>query len=269
MNGCPEVGPPYFADMGAILVRFRTHPIISTDIEKAFLHVRLSEADRDMTRFLCDCLEVGPPYFADMGAILVRFRTHPIGIPTNIEKAFLHVRLSEADRDMTRFLWLSDPTDPESDFQTYRFRSVLFGSTSSPFMLNAVLQTHLNNHKTLVTQDMKENLYVDNVITGCNTDTEALRYYQESRSVMAEAKFNLRSWASNSPLLQNQAATDRVLDTDSGITNILGLRWDSAADTLTLAPKEVQLPQDTIITKREILRESSKIYDPLGLITPV
>ena len=204
-----------------------------------------------------------------MGAILVRFRTHPIGISTDIEKAFLHVRLSEADRDMTRLLWLSDPTDPESDFMTYRFRSVLFGSASSPFMLNAVLQTHLDNHKTPVTQDMKENLYVDNVITGCNTDTEALRYYQESRSVMAEAKFNLRSWASNSPLLQNQAATDGVLDTDSGTTNILGLRWDSAADTLTLTSKEVQLPQDTITTKREILRESSKIYDPLGLITPV
>ena len=166
MNNCPEVGPPYFVDMSAMLVRFRTHPIISTDIEKAFLHVRLSEADREMTRFLCDCLEVGLPYFADMGAILVRFRTHPIGIPTNIEKAFLHVRLSEADRDMTRFLWLSDPTDPESDFKTYRFRSVLFGSASSPFMLNAVLQTHLDNHKTPVTQDMKENLYVDNVITG-------------------------------------------------------------------------------------------------------
>ena len=115
---------------------------------------------------------------------------------------------------------------------------------------------------------MKENLYVDNVITGCNTDTEALRYYQQSRSVM-ESKFNFRSWASNSLLLQNQAATDGVLDTDSGITNILGLRWDSAADTLTLASKKVQLPQDTITTKREILRESSKIYDPLGLITPV
>ena len=171
--------------------------------------------------------------------------------------------------DYSRFLWFSDPTDPESDFMTYRFRSVLFGSASSPFMLNAVLQTHLDNHKTPVTQDMKENLYVDNVITGCNTDTEALRYYQESRSVMAEAKFNLQSWASNSPLLQNQAATDRVLDTDSGTTNILGLQWDSAADTLTLTSKEVQLPQDTITTKREILRESSKIYDPLGLITPV
>ena len=94
------------------------------------------------------CLEVGPPYFADMGAILVRLRTHPNGISMDIEKAFLHVRLSEADCDMTRFLWLSDPTDPERDFQTYRFRSVLFSSASSPFMLNAVLQTYLDNHKT-------------------------------------------------------------------------------------------------------------------------
>ena len=87
--------------------------------------------------------------------------------------------------------------------------------------------------------------------------------------MMAEAKFNLRSWVSNSPLLQNQTATDGVLDTDNGITNILGLRWDSRADTSTLASKEVQIPQDTIITKREILRESSKVYDRLGFITPV
>ncbi|XP_048590376.1 uncharacterized protein LOC125573710 [Nematostella vectensis] len=92
------------------------------------------------TPSLNDCLEVGSPYLADMGSILVRFRAHPIAISTDIEKAFLHARLSEADRDMTRFLWLSDPSCPESEFQTYRFKSVLFGSASSPFMLNAVLQ---------------------------------------------------------------------------------------------------------------------------------
>jgi transposase InsO family protein len=70
-------------------------------------------------------------------------------------------------------------------------------------------------------------------------------------------------------MLRDRAATDGVLDTDSGTTNVLGLRWDTAADTLSLASKEVLLPHDTIVTKREILRESSKIYDPLGFITPV
>ncbi|XP_048582690.1 uncharacterized protein LOC116603367 [Nematostella vectensis] len=221
------------------------------------------------TPILNDCLEVGSPYLADMGSILVRFRAHPIGISTDIEKAFLHVRLSEADRDMTRFLWLSDPSDPESEFQTYRFKSVRFGSASSPFMLNAVLQTHLDNHKTPVTQDMRDNLYVDNIITGCETHQEALSYYDESRSVMTEAKFNLRSWASNSQPLLHRAALDGVNDANCDSVNVLGLRWDTSTDTLILACKELLAPDDTLVTKREILRESSKIYDPLGLITPI
>ena len=37
------------------------------------------------------------------------------------------------------FLWLSNPEDPESEFDTYHFKVVPFGATSSPFMLNAIL----------------------------------------------------------------------------------------------------------------------------------
>ena len=219
---------------------------------------------------LNDCLEVGPPYLADMGSLLVRFRTHQIGISTDIEKAFQHVRLSDTDRDMTRFLWLSDADDPESAFHTYRFRSVLFGSVSSPFMLNAVIRTHLDSHDTPVTKDLKENLYVDNIVTGCDTDKDALSYYEHSRSVMADAKFNLRSWASNSQPLQDQASADGVLDPETNNANVLGLRWDTTSDTLTLAFKDLSPSiHDSPITKREISRESSKIYDPLGLVAPI
>ena len=64
---------------------------------------------------------------------------------TDIEKAFLNVGLDIEDRDVTRFFWLSKPTDPNSDLTTYRFKSVLFGATCSPFILNAVLSKHLNN----------------------------------------------------------------------------------------------------------------------------
>ena len=86
---------------------------------------------------LNDCLQIGPPLLTDMCSIILRFRTHPYAFSTDIEKAFLHVRLNEYDRDFTRFLWLSDPLDPESSFIIYRFKVVLFGSASSPFMLNA------------------------------------------------------------------------------------------------------------------------------------
>ena len=88
---------------------------------------------------LNDCLLTGPPFLNDLTAIILRFRTHRFGISTDIEKAFLHIVLQEKDRNFTRFLWLSDPTDPNSKFVTYRFCTVLFGSVSSPFMLFAVL----------------------------------------------------------------------------------------------------------------------------------
>lgn len=106
---------------------------------------------------LNDCLQIGPPLLTDMCSIILRFRTHRFAFSTDIEKAFLHVCLHERDRNFTRFLWLSNPHDPESPFSTYRFKVVLFGSASSPFMLNATLHHHLDKYSTAVT-DMKENL---------------------------------------------------------------------------------------------------------------
>ena len=46
---------------------------------------------------LNDCLQVGPPFINDLCTLLIRFRTHKIGIVTDIEKAFLHVQLAEDD----------------------------------------------------------------------------------------------------------------------------------------------------------------------------
>ena len=71
---------------------------------------------------LNDCLDVGPPFLNDLCTIIMRFRTYSYGLSTDIEKLFLHVGLPECDRDFTRFLWLADPTDPESAFQIYRFK---------------------------------------------------------------------------------------------------------------------------------------------------
>ena len=93
---------------------------------------------------LNDCLLSGDPQLNDLYYIILRFRCHPIGICTDIEKAFLHIWLHEDDRDWTRFLWLTNLLDPESEFQTYRFKVVLFGAVCSPFMLNATLHYHLS-----------------------------------------------------------------------------------------------------------------------------
>ena len=169
---------------------------------------------------LNDCLLIGSPCDNDLCAILLRFRSHYYGISTDIEKAFLHVRPHPDDRDFTRFFWLSDPRDPFSSFCVYRFRVVPFGATSSPFMLNAVLQYHLRHYSTPVSLDMCSNLYVDNVITGCNKEQDVVNYYREARAIMCDAKLNLRSWSSNSVALTTIATTDNTAEEASSV-NVL------------------------------------------------
>ena len=70
---------------------------------------------------LNDCLLVGPPFLNNLCSILIRLRTHTYAFATDIEKAFIHMKLHEANRDCTRFLWLLDVTNPASDLAMYRF----------------------------------------------------------------------------------------------------------------------------------------------------
>lgn len=95
---------------------------------------------------LNDCLETEPAFLNDLSTILIQFHFYKFGLTADIEKAFLYVQLDHQDRDFTCFLWLCNPQDPEGPLQAYRFRAVLFGSASSPFMLYATLHCHLTQY---------------------------------------------------------------------------------------------------------------------------
>ena len=209
---------------------------------------------------------VGPPFLNDLCTILLRFRCHPIAFASDIEKAFLHVVLHEPDRNFMQFLWLLNPEDPDSNCATYCFAAVPFGSASSPFMLNAVLNLHLTKANSTIANNMKSNIYIDNVLSGCDTEDQAVQYYTEAGNIMNRAKFNLRSWASNSHQLQKTAIKDKSVDPNTTVS-VLGVRWNTATDTLSFTLKKMQCSGAG--TKRKTLKSSSQIYDPFGWATPV
>ncbi|XP_071165983.1 uncharacterized protein [Mytilus edulis] len=84
---------------------------------------------------------------------------------------------------------------------------------------------------------------------------------------MLNAGFNLRSWTSNNENARNLAIKEDVLDTDKE-AKILGMRLNVETDELSYA-KRVLSSVSSNITKREILKESSKIFDPLRFLSPV
>ena len=103
-------------------------------------------------------------------------------------------------------------------------------------MLNATLHCHLSQYSSTIAQDMLSNLYVDNIVSGCQSEEDAILYYNTACSIMKDGRFNVRSWASNSRKFTNQVAHDKINDNDNPV-NVLGLQWDIQTDTLSLMSK--------------------------------
>ena len=62
------------------------------------------------------------------------------------------VFVSEEDSDVLRFLWVDDVGSDTPTTRVLRFARVVFGVSSSLFLLNATLQCHLNQYATYQTE---------------------------------------------------------------------------------------------------------------------
>ena len=80
---------------------------------------------------------------------------------------------------VTRFLWLNNKSrlTVENNIQVYSFNRVQFGIISSPFLHAATLNQHLKDYENSVATTIRVNTYVDNVVTGKNTEKEAVDFY--------------------------------------------------------------------------------------------
>jgi len=164
-----------------------------------------SSKTRKTLNSLNDCLYRGPLLLPDLCGILLRFRLMPIAVISDIEKAFLQLKLQENDRDVTRFLWLKDLSNlkVENNIEVYRFCRVPFGIVSSPFLLNATLRYHLQQQKTLTSAKILQNLYVDNIILEADDINSAFKMYTESKYIFQKAGMNFTQWSSNSQIFNN------------------------------------------------------------------
>ncbi len=132
--------------------------------------------DRKSDISLNDCLHKGPALTPLIFDILLRFRANRVSIVSDIEKAFLNIEIHPEDRDCLRFLWVRDVNDSEPDVVTYRFNRVVFGVSSCPFLLNAVLRFHLQSYQDSdpdFVREMTEGFFVDDLVISCRDASSA------------------------------------------------------------------------------------------------
>ncbi|MCG8033321.1 MAG: DUF1759 domain-containing protein, partial [Candidatus Thiodiazotropha taylori] len=218
---------------------------------------------------LNDCLFRGPVLLNDLCGLLMRFRLHKIAIVADIEKAFLQIGLQPSQRDVTRFIWLKDSnqTTLDSDnVQEFRFCRVPFGVISSPFLLGATIECHLDSYKSDLANQLKDDIYVDNLITGVNNVEEAILLYREAKSIFRSASMNLREWVSSD--FQVNQFIDKEDMALCETMKVLGHKWIIETDSISIKESNV-IQEFGSLTKRSILKQLSSVFDPLGLFSPV
>ncbi|KAF2891199.1 hypothetical protein ILUMI_14974, partial [Ignelater luminosus] len=100
---------------------------------------------------------------------------------------------------------------------------------------------------------------------------DAVTYCQQVATTLRSAQFNLRKWNSNNPnIIKHLQVEDEPFSTltleDKEGNKTLGIVWNSRLDIITY-PVPKLLPSQTI-SKKNIPSDISKIYDPLGLVSP-
>ena len=109
---------------------------------------------------LNSCLLTGPSLTSTLFDYLVGFRMHPFAVIADISKAFLRIMINEDHRNFTKIFWFKD--DSLTDICVFRFRVVMSGATSSPFLLQRTISYHLENHPEPLANNLLHHFYVDN-----------------------------------------------------------------------------------------------------------
>ncbi|GFY30538.1 DUF1758 domain-containing protein [Trichonephila clavipes] len=139
-------------------------------------------------------------------------------------------------RDLQRIMW---KTSADAPVKTYKLATVTYGTVSAPFLATRTLRALADEEKR-------------NFLT------------QQIEGVLSYTK-----WVSNSPeLLKDLSASSYVYDKEfqDAPVKTLGMLWDPKVDCLTY---KVKISDKVNFSKRDVLSEIARLYDPLGLIGPI
>ncbi|HWI50021.1 MAG TPA: A17 family peptidase, partial [Rummeliibacillus sp.] len=197
--------------------------------------------------------------------LLLVFRTNRTVVISDVKQAFLMIRLKdEVDMNRFTFLWFNN-----GQLEAYRYLTLIFGFTSSPFILHYIMKYHASKYPhDRCTEILSSGFYVDNLIfTSMQEESEIVGIYHQCKKRMEEGGFILRSWNSNSDALRVKFKEENsFVEHSSCCEKILGYSFNVVTDCMHINKVEYL---ESISTKRQLLSEISKLFDPLNFALPI
>lgn len=221
---------------------------------------------------LNDCMLVGPTLQAELRHTIMRWRTHRICLVADIIKMYRQVLVHKEDSVLQRILWRDSP---EKEIEVYQLKTVTFGTASAPYLAVRSLQQVAYDEcsdQPEIAKIILNDFYMDDVMTGSENIESCFNIYAELSKVLDKRGFPLQKWRSNSQQLLNKIRDGKETTEEElrlkidDVTKILGLTWNSNKDFFQYSV-DLQ-PLTAPVTKRKIISEISRLFDPLGWLAP-
>ncbi|XP_039309090.1 uncharacterized protein LOC105201565 [Solenopsis invicta] len=246
------------------------HGVVKETSSTTKLRVVFNASSKGSTgRSLNDILMTGPILQDNLIPILLRFRFYNIAVTGDLEKMYRQVSVRDCDRDYQRILWRFSMDEP---IKEYRLNTVTYGQASASYLAIRSVRQLAEEYEgsfPLAAKCVLNDMYVDDIIGGAQTIDEAKELQRQLIELMSKGCFKVHKWHSNVTGAvhnlsknENQATVDLKLN---DVVRTLGLVWEPSTDVFLFTIRF----NKQVRSKRELLSEISKLFDPLGLLGPV
>ncbi|XP_046434478.1 uncharacterized protein LOC124186653 [Neodiprion fabricii] len=248
------------------------HAVIQASGDKWKLRV-VFDAPRKTREGHClnDFLWAGPPLQSDLSLILLNWRKYRFAFTADIVNIFRQVLVKCEDQDLQRIVWA--PTADASPVD-YRLHTVTYGTTCAPYlairMLSQLVIDKGEVNLPLGAECLKAETYVDDTFAGAEDLSTAVQKRLELIELLRLGGLELDKWSANHPdLLPPQARQNSPKEIDGdALVKTFGTHWIPSQDDFKFRAADVE-EMSTAATKRFILSNVARLFDPLGWLAPI
>ncbi|XP_073831620.1 uncharacterized protein [Musca autumnalis] len=182
---------------------------------------------------LNEILHIAPVLQNDLTTLILRWRLLQFVFNADIQKMF---RQFLVHSDHTPFQRIVFRNHPGGNIQDFELQTVTFGVNCAPYMaIRTLLQLadDVQCSHPKASSIIRSDMYVDDVLSGAHSLSEAIQSKNVLKSALASAGFSIRKWTANSMDILADLPNDHLLCEDflnfdgSSTAKTLGIRWNA------------------------------------------